>query len=130
MKKIITLIIAVFSMATIIKADNDKIIHFKAVQVNYVVNNSWVGWENCNIDVELHPEKHKLYIFSRDIQIIDYGTVQNKNYNTYSYLHSYGTNTYYNDIKVEWYFYNSGSCYIKLTTSDLLYKYRLILIDD
>ena len=126
MKKFISLlIIALVVSISAIKAQQVDTLYYRATQVNFKFEQKWLGWQECDIYVEMIPEIHKITIYTLNMQYIDYGTVNKQAFKDYDLLYANGTDTNYQDVKVAWYLYHSGTAILKLIYPTIELKYML-----
>lgn len=121
----------IFTLFVVISTNvfSQEVFQYKAVEINYKVEKSnWTGWYDTNILVEMIPATHKLVLYTDSPRIIDYGPVRQMDYKTYELIYTEGTDTEYDSVKVEWYFYKSGIIILKLYKEGVTVKYNLHLL--
>ena len=96
-----------------------------SVAVRKNASHNWSQWMKCDVPVEFISSLHKINIFTNSPHFIDYGEVYIKKYKDYNYYFMYGTDTNYDNVKIEWYIYNSGYVILKIITKEFEFKYTL-----
>lgn len=126
MKRFLFLLIAFVALVASANAQyQSDTTHYQAHAVNFKFDNdhSYRGWQSCDVPIDFIFDSHRVIIYTTKQHIIDYGEVYKKEYKDYTYYTTFGNDTNYSYIKVEWFVYNSGTTIIKLTTKTLTFKY-------
>lgn len=126
MKKFLFLLVAFVAFAASTYAQSDTL-YYKADKVNFrFKGEQYIGWQKCSIPVEFIGVEHKINIYTINPHYIDYGELHKEVHDTYTYIYAYGTDTYYEATKIEWFLYNSGTTIIKLSTQGYEVKYNIV----
>lgn len=127
MKKLIILIIA-FTLGVSAYAQEVDTTYYKANKVSFKLQGDkyFSSWRSCEVPVEMIAKRHKLNIYTESPHYIDYGKVYKEEFLTYSHLTAYGTDTNYEDLKIEFFLYKDDTVIIKLTSDNWAVKYNIV----
>ena len=93
-----------------------------------VTGYSWTDWQGSNVTVVLNTTSQRITIDSSSPQIIDYGSLTETDYGDYTLYEGFGSDITYQIIGIKMYVYNDGTVVLKITYSDLEYKYKMISV--
>lgn len=89
-------------------------------------NCDWTGWIKISpepIKMLFEPEIKKITIYSKEIQIINYSVLEEKQYNEYYTLTGYATDTNYKNILIQITSFKNGTEFFAISYSDGTYMY-------
>lgn len=123
MKKLLVLVVAlIISVTTAMAGD-----WYKLPEINIKPENgSWSGWQKCTpgpIDILFEYEKKQITIYSQNVQVINYITLEKTSHNGYYTLAGDATDTHYKRMFLILYFYDNNSVFLHIVYSDGEYMY-------
>ena len=93
--------------------------------VNLDYGYGYTGWQHCVANVKIDIDNDRIVIYTQETQIFDIETLNTVQYSNYKLLQCVVNDSKYVRCYMDIYIYNYGNSYIKLTYSNIVYKYRL-----
>lgn len=119
-------LILIFLIIGIVSGFTQTTTYFKAFEVNGLTyEGEWGGWQDCEVYLEVIPNTRRFIIHTEDPRIVDYGRMKEVKTKDYDLYIMEGTDTEYELIRAEWYFYKSKTIILKLTKGRVMVKYNL-----
>lgn len=122
MKKLIFLLLLVIATVTATAQTEWFTASYYSSTLRPVV--SWSEWRPVEIEVSIDATTKHIVIYSSEMQIIDYQTIEKKEFSNCDAYGAYATDSNYGLIYISLYFFHSGELQLEIQYSDVAYKYQ------
>ena len=127
MKKLLLLLVLLIGMAmpSLAQEGDPNDLWYVTTYLNMDTGSGWTGWTETKCQVKFNLEKKHIVVFSDVQQIFDFVSSEVNRYDWGTKLSMYCTDTKYVTCYVELFVYKKGYDYLKITYSDITYKYQI-----
>lgn len=123
MKKILIIILCTFC----ISISNAKTLKYKAIGYSHCeTGKSFSDWTNCDIDVFINWDKHRVKIMSQNPQVINYSIPKRTEADKEFFVSKARvTNSKYKNMYISFYVHNNKDAFIVIEHSNVKYMYKI-----
>ena len=127
MKKLLLLLVMLLGMITpsVAQQNDPNELWYITNYLNIDTGNGWTGWTETECQVKFNFDNKHIVIFSDSQQIFDFVSSDVKYCDWGTKFSMYCTDTNYTTCLLELFVYKKGYDYIKITYSDITYKYQI-----
>ena len=127
MKKI--LLIAVLLIGLIAAKAQDHYYHATEFNIKPTNSTTWVGWKASDVNMVINFGTRHIEIYSQTPQVIDYTSMTETKYPTFSLYKGSATDRYYQLMNIYYQIFKDGRFFLTIEYNDYTYSYNLVEAD-
>lgn len=125
MKKLLKKMFIIVALLVATLSLNAQTYYRTTDQLNINYGNGYTGWNYCAINTTIDIDNSQIIIYSSQTQIFNVYSSQQYNYSNYKLIRCWCTDISGVNCIMDLYFYPSSNWFIKLSYTNIEYKYRL-----